>query len=280
MQKIGDEMQKYTSALMPATAPLERLQVLDLCMAPGGYSASALKYHPDAALHGISLPPSNGGHELLLQYSGLQVVFTDITMLASEFATLAVPPSHPDAQNFDAVRPFLGQSFHLVFCDGQVLRTHTRGDHRKDRSLEALRLTISQLILALQRIKAGGTLVMLLHGADTWQSFFILHTISRSSKVQLFKPRRIHADRGSFYLIAKNVQPASPLAQEAVEEWKTAWWCTTFGGDNGTGQMGTLKNDASLRRLLDDFGKKYVTLVKPIFGVQRKALARKHYTRY
>ncbi len=56
-------------------------------------------------------------------------------------------------------RPFLGQTFDLVFCDGQVLRTHSRGEHREHG--EPFRLRVSQLILALQRIDAGGTLPLI-----------------------------------------------------------------------------------------------------------------------
>ncbi len=38
----------------------------------------------------------------------------------------AIPASHPDAGSFSSDRPFLDQQFDLVFCDGQVLRTHER----------------------------------------------------------------------------------------------------------------------------------------------------------
>ena len=275
MRGIGDEMQQRTAALTPQIGQFERLQVLDLCMAPGGYSASALKYNPDAVLHGISLPLSQGGHGLLLKHPGLNVVYTDITMLAAEFCTTSIPSTHPDARVFCANRPFLGQSFHLVFCDGQVLRTHPRGAHREP--LEAQRLTVSQLILALQRIKAGGTLIMLLHKADTWRNFLLLHMFSLFSAVELFKPVRKHAARSSFYLVAKNVQSASSAAREAVEEWKAAWWRATFGGEDGTGQHEVPEDDDNVRRLLEKFGPQYLDIVKPVFEIQRTALAQKDY---
>ena len=277
MQRIGDELQQSTSALTPRTSGLERLRVLDLCMAPGGYSASALRYNPEAALHGISLPPSQGGHELLLAHSELDVVYTDITMLASEFGVPTIPSTHPDAKAFNTNRPFLNQSFHLIFCDGQVLRTHLRGSHREQ--LEPLRLTISQLILALQRIRNGGTLIMLLHKADTWRNFLLLYKFSLFSDVELFKPARKHADRSSFYLVAKNVRPASLMAQVALKGWRAVWWRATFGGEDGTGQREIPEDDESVRRLLRDFGARYLSLAKPIFEVQRKALAQKDYVR-
>ena len=277
MQRIGDELQQATSALTPQLNPRERLRVLDLCMAPGGYSASALKYNRKAVLHGISLRESQGGHKLLLEHSDLNVIRTDITMLAAEFCESAIPPKHPDTKVFRSRRPFLNQSYHLIFCDGQVLRTHPRGPHREQ--LEPLRLTVSQLILALQRIKAGGTLIMLLHKADTWRNFLLLYKFSLFSDVELFKPARKHADRSSFYIVAKNVQPASLMAQVAVKGWRADWWRATFGGEDSTGGAETVQSDESVRRLIRDFGARYLSLVGPIFDVQRKALAQKDYVR-
>lgn len=162
---IGVELQNLTGALFPPATSSRPVRVFDLCMAPGGYSASASRYNPGALIRGISLPPSQGGHEMLFTSPNLKVMSLDITMLAAEFGITNIPANHPDASSFILDRPFLGESFHLVFCDGQVLRTHTRGEHRE--RYEALRLSVSQLILAVQRIEPGGRLVMLLHRVDS-----------------------------------------------------------------------------------------------------------------
>lgn len=58
----------------------------------------------------------------------IYVSFRDITLLADEMGTPAcsIASSHPDAASFSSDRPFLEHKFDLVFCDGQVLRTHDR----------------------------------------------------------------------------------------------------------------------------------------------------------
>jgi hypothetical protein len=58
MQQIGDELQETTNALNQLADCDEDVKILDLCMAPGGYTASALKYNPGATAFGITLPPS------------------------------------------------------------------------------------------------------------------------------------------------------------------------------------------------------------------------------
>ncbi|MCJ1436652.1 hypothetical protein MMC27_006033 [Xylographa pallens] len=230
MRQIAEELHSQTQALSPSVMPGDVVRILDLCMAPGGYSAAALGVNRRAMVRGISLPPSDGGHNLLLRSNRpgqMECLFLDITMLAGEFSVTLVPQGHPEHLRFVTDRPYFGQSFQLVFCDGQVLRTHTRPKHREE--FEALRLTLSQLILALQRIATGGTLIMLLHKVDSWQCIQLLYQFSQFAQIQLFKPQKKHALRSSFYLVAKNMQPDQQAAQSAVQQWKEAWWRGTFG---------------------------------------------------
>src|SRR5450432_2126904 len=100
MQGIGDELQARTNALTQTPEYGEDIKILDLCMAPGGYTASALKYNPTAIACGVTLPPEKGGHELLLQSFRSSVMFLDITMLAKEFGVEEVPITHPEHSNF------------------------------------------------------------------------------------------------------------------------------------------------------------------------------------
>ena len=272
MQGIGDELQASTNALSVTSECGEVVKILDLCMAPGGYTASALKYSPEAIACGVTLPLAKGGHKVLLRSSRYRVKFLDITMLASEFGVDEVPSAHPEHLSFCRERPYLGQTFHLVFCDGQVLRTHQRAGHREQQ--EALRLTVSQLILALQRIRPGGTLVMLLHKIEGWHTTELLYEFSRFSSVQLFKPDKKHAIRSSFYLVAKNVQPDGDAAKLAVELWKQAWWRATFGGQNGTGEAKVMPDEGNVQAVLDEFGKALLVLGRPIWEIQAKALSK------
>jgi hypothetical protein len=64
------------------------LNVLDICMAPGGFSKVILRTYPKAKVYGLSLPFEKGGHRLSYgEFRDLknrfEVHFCDITMLAA-----------------------------------------------------------------------------------------------------------------------------------------------------------------------------------------------------
>ena len=252
MQEIGDEMQGCTRALCPPSNSAGNITILDLCMAPGGYTASALKYNPGATAFGITLPPEKGGHKVLLPSYRSNILFLDITMLAKEYGVDTPPLKNPDCASFLDERPYFGQTFELIFCDGQVLRTHERPGYRENH--EARRLTVSQLILALQRIRAGGTVIVLLHKIEAWDTLELLYSFSSFSSIQVFKPVKKHAIRSSFYLIAKDVRPHSEAAKLAVNAWKLSWWHATFGGNDGTGGPNVTVSEDYIRLVLDNFG--------------------------
>ncbi|KAK4128084.1 hypothetical protein N657DRAFT_2583 [Parathielavia appendiculata] len=296
MHKIGLEIDAATSALnlrRPSHGD-PRPAILDLCMAPGGFSLAALTRNPAALLRGITLPPSQGGHEILLRKrwsetdpnAQVYVSFCDITLLADEMGTppSSIPASHPDAKSFSSDRPFIEQQFDLVFCDGQVLRTHERHEYRE--KCEATRLVTAQLVLALQRIRSGGTMVILLHKADAWPSVLLMHTFdSFAERVELSKPQAGHKIRSSFYMVAKGVRPDCEAAVEAVRQWKAEWSLATFGlgavtGDcqeeDGLGEaelevLGSGREE-KVRAVLQEFGPTLLRLAEPVFAVQVEAL--------
>lgn len=41
--------------------------ILDLCMAPGGFTKSVRKRFPHANVHAITLPPDSGDHQVIVQ---------------------------------------------------------------------------------------------------------------------------------------------------------------------------------------------------------------------
>ena len=272
MRQIGDEIQDVTGAL---SLPQSHKEVFDICMAPGGYSASALKYSPHARVSGLTLPHSLGGHQLLINDSRVDVQYTDITMLAAEYGVTDIPRDHPDVSNFSLDRPWGTKSFDLVFCDGQVLRTHAPhiASYREQR--EARRLTCSQLILAMQRIKPGGTLIMLLHKVEMWNTMKLLSIFDKISQIELLKPRRSHRTRGSFYLIAKNVQPDQPEALVAINEWKEDWKNATFPPSADEGEQDrtdVVEQDEEVSSLLASFGERLIELGGPVWEIQKNAL--------
>ena len=277
MLRIGDELQAATGAL---SLPKPNAEVLDICMAPGGYSASALKHSSHACVSGITLPSSLGGHPIIIPYGRhdprVEVRFADITMLAAEYGVADIPENHPDFLNFSLRRPWATKLFDLVFCDGQVLRTHAPHIASYREQCEAGRLTCSQLILAMQRIKPGGTFIMLLHKVEMRKTMKLLSMFDKISEIELFKPLTGHRTRSSFYLIAKNVQPRQPEALVAINEWKAAWKKATFPlpADEGNGKgpdfVEHVRSEVS--SLLTSFGERLIELGEPVWQIQKDAL--------
>jgi hypothetical protein len=273
-KKIGCQLAK-TGAFSTSTSGTTAIQALNLCMAPGGYTWSLLQVIPQACIYGITLPSEIGGHPMLLPFGNdnpsVEVKLMDITMLAVEFGTALakIPAKHPEATEFSAETPYQGLVFDIVLCDGQVLRTHRRAEYRQDR--ESFRLTISQLIFGMKRIKVGGTLIILLHKVDAWNTIKLLKAFDTFSKIELFKPEKIHGKRSSFYLIAKDVQPDHAEAIKALENWKIDWWMATFAGEECTGELQE-DSEETVYSLLNAFGPKLVGLGTGIWSIQLKAL--------
>lgn len=272
---------------MQATTGILTLQepgarVLDICMAPGGYSASALKYSPHARVSGISLPPSLGGHPLIIWHGTndprVEVLFADVTMFASEYSVTNFPANHPDLSNFSLDRPWANESFNLIFCDGQVLRTHAPHIASYREQCEAGRLTCSQLILAMQRIKPGGSIVMLLHKVEMWQTVKLLSNFDKISELQLFKPLISHKTRGSFYLVAKNLQPYRAEAFDDIKDWECARKKANVPGPADEGYPSPLdsvkkqKLEEGVAGLLANFGERLIELGEAMWKIQKNAL--------
>lgn len=210
-------------------------------MAPGGFSTAVLDRNTDpsheVSIHGVTLPASMGGYDVRIpnwrsDSRVADIQFLDVTMLASEMGIPPeeIPASHPDKGSFITTPLFPDQEtkFDLIFCGGTVVRNHSQSfqSYRKKGGSEATRLLASQLVIAMNRIRNGGTMVVVLHRADTWANLELFHRFSKFSdadKMKLFKPARAHARKGSFYLVVRAVDPESMDAVEAVAGWRRAW---------------------------------------------------------
>lgn len=274
-KKLAVELHEYTNAFSVRSPGGAGTKALNLCMAPGGYTWYFLEKSPKATVKGITLAPEEGGHPMSLPHGDVnprvQVLYMDITMLAVEFGTSIedVPARHPEATKFIADRPFLGETFELVVCDGQALRTH---QHNRNREREVLRLLTSQLIFGLNRIKPGGTLIILLHKVDAWDNILLLQTFETFSKIRLYKPKCSHKERSSFYLIAKAVRPDSAEAIQAVKGWKDDWWRATFEGEEGTGLDKEEASRDQVQEVLDNYGSKLMEHGMPIWTLQLQSM--------
>ncbi|KAF2269842.1 hypothetical protein CC78DRAFT_574716 [Lojkania enalia] len=94
---------------------------------------------------------------------------------------------------------------------------HSRAEYRERR--KAWRLLTSQLVLALEQTRVDGRIDVLLHKVDAWGTVELLHTLSKSSLLQLFKLEKKHI-KSSFYAVAERVQPHKVDALQAVVTWK------------------------------------------------------------
>lgn len=259
------------------TLPGKRPSMLALGFAPGGFVGEALKVNPNVQVVGITLPIRDKGVESLVKSPRLDLIQADVTMLAVDLgvALAEIPPDHPDAKRFlpRAIRPT--QRFDLVTCEGGVLRTHQIASYREHR--EAHRLKASQLAISLARVKPGGSMVVLMHKAETWNSLCLFYKFSEFSDVRLFKPEVEHQHRSSFYMIATGIQSQSDKAREAVKQWTAEWKTATFGTDEEyTKQCQDNVLDAD--KVLKEFGETWVDLCREVWARQIKGLERKSFT--
>ncbi|KAK8029515.1 FtsJ-like methyltransferase family protein [Apiospora rasikravindrae] len=274
MKKIANELHHATTGFAARFFPGS---ILDMCAAPGGFLATAIRINPDAEVVAFSLPPSDGGYNVLLPLDKMQCVdFLDVTMLAADMGVTVIPPDHPDAGKFLPRQLPEMRSFDLVLCDGQVLRTHERASYRELR--EPLRLKTTQLSLGLEHLRPRGTMVVLLHKIEAWDTVCILRTFSKFSSMRVHKPTAGHTARSSFYMVATGVDSQHPEAIEAVEKWKAVWRAATFGTDEEFAEA-LRGGEPSAEEMWDEFGHELVTNGKGVWNVQADALVNAQFTK-
>jgi len=284
MQTIAAQMDSETSAF---TFTDSQPKALDLCMAPGGFLAYFFHKSPAGVADTITLPEEEGGHQVLLSLDGrkaqINVVFADVTMYAAVLGVESIPKNHPEAHRLLALWPHPKCSYDLLICDGQALRTQNVPEYRK--LCEQSRLFNSQLLIALQKVRVGGTIIALLHKAHKWRTFALLRQFSKFSDIVVFKPKKFHAEKSSFYMVAKNVRSQSREATDAIESFRRSWLRCTFpetsessearngAEDEAGGEAEDDMEEEDAERMLQDFGDKYVGLMQPVWVVQSTALS-------
>ncbi|RYP03299.1 hypothetical protein DL765_010544 [Monosporascus sp. GIB2] len=286
MKRIGQDLHRHTRAFRIArpTKPIFGKaalppRILDACAAPGGFLETALEQNPEARAVAFSLPVSEGGHKMMLQSEdnpNVTLKYTDITMLAADMGVTNIPEGHPDAAHFVLSRQFdspdeQADLFDLVLCDGQVLRTHRRAPYRETR--EARRLMSTQLALGLEHLRPGGTMVVLLHKLEAWDTLSLLYCFSRFATVRTFKPLRGHAKRSSFYMVAADIRSQGPEALAAIAQWKALWTVATFGSDEEyVAALRESDGSTKVEDVLEKYGTEFVRLWRVVWDIQAKAL--------
>lgn len=271
MKDVGNELHQATGGFKIPSTQRQPHWILDLCMAPGGFLKTALDINPGSRALAFSLPHQCGGFKVQLENDDrVDQKLLDITMLAADLGVLDVPQDHDDVNSFLDREFDPGVCFNLVLCDGQVLRQHARANYRTGR--EETRLQACQLALGLQQLHPGGSMIVLLHHLESWNTLNIVRRFRQFSDVQLFKPRKAHTRRSSFYMIATSVQSRQSEATEAVQYWKSSWRAATFGTEQECLDI-LKKYGPDPETLLQDFGQTLVEIGKDIWQSQATGLA-------
>ncbi|KAF8595965.1 hypothetical protein BDV93DRAFT_611152 [Ceratobasidium sp. AG-I] len=213
---------------------------LDLGCCPGGFSAHVLSKWPSARGVGISLPVEHGGHSLAVPTKlrdRLEVHWADVTMfnlaphlLHEQWDTSILTP-HP-------IQP---RSFDFVMADGHEHPAMPTGNPRAVWNKD--RLLLSQLLLALQAIKPGGTLLAkftLQHSVLLTRRIIVALSRLSSTPVKSIKPTSIYADKKTFYILVQAVN--AEKCSELVRTLEDFWCFMTFGGPKEVGR-GLVESD-------------------------------------
>ncbi|CRK36198.1 hypothetical protein BN1723_007498 [Verticillium longisporum] len=264
MLSIGREIQAATGAFSIVNPASQQPEILDMCMAPGGFLQTALSFNPGSKALGFSLPISHGGHKILLpRRADVDLRFLDVTMLAADMGSPNIPVDHIDAEKFLPRQIDTSRVFDLVLCDGQVLRTHDRAPYREKR--EARRLTTVQLALGLEHLRSGGTMIVVLHKLEAWDTLCLVRLFTRFASIKLFKPIPGHAKRSSFYMVASCVQSQQPEALAAISKWKNIWNAATFAPDEKYWEE-IRKGEEPVSDVLEEFGPELIKLGRKGLG--------------
>ena len=106
-------------------------------------------------------------------------------------------------------------------------------------------------------------MIVLLHRAYTVPCLMLIHMFDSFSEVQLYKSRKFHKERSSFYLIAKRIRSESPEALKAIGVFQRLWEKNTFqyGVSNNMGADGGETDD--LQEVLDSSALNLWSLLVP-----------------
>ncbi|KAK1147373.1 hypothetical protein N8T08_001454 [Aspergillus melleus] len=249
-------------------------QILDLCMSPGGIAASVEKVLPESTIDAIILSTPLGGYNVMNPQIFRSIMHTDTTIY--DLVDEGVVEKDIETRLFDITRPYLGDPYDLIFCGSAVTKEQPRGEYHS--YCEAIRLSVSQLVFALDRLKKGGSLVLLLHQIDAWHTVCILHALSRFADIQVYKHPEIHAIKSPFYLVAKNVNLNHEHVKQTITNWRDLWRYLGFKDHADAARMtwryDEIDNDEGLKREVQQFGPRFLELARPVWKIQAIAMRR------
>ncbi len=155
-------------------------------------------------------------------------------------------PGAPDSP--DTFPSSMRTQFQLVIIDGHALRTYTSPTMQPQLdNLDAKEahisyrdsLHIAQLIIALEAVRQGGTILTRLSHIEAFPATHILYLLDQlSDELVVYKPRSMHAYRRTFYVVAKGICRRAPdrlmeLKARYVAGLRQLWSELRRGGPGG-----------------------------------------------
>ena len=181
----------------------------------------------------------------------------------------------------------LRERFQLVIIDGHALRTYispmqSRLDDIKE-AHTAYRdsLHIAQVIIALEAVRPGGTIMTRLSHIESFPATHILYLLDQlSDELVVYKPRSMHAYRGTFYVVAKGVCHRSPavtleLKARYVAGLRRLWSELRWGGPSGGARrMSSTDLDfvVSTEKILGEYLDRLIELGRGVWRAQAQGL--------
>ncbi|KAG8723848.1 hypothetical protein FRC09_001491 [Ceratobasidium sp. 395] len=211
---------------MDLAAPFVKAnRFLDIGCFPGGHSTYVMRTCPEATGMGISLPVEAGGHDLAIPEDLLpRISLVRHDLMAYD---LSSPTSDLDKTTLSAL-PFKPHTSDFVVCGGSYLRRAP--DSRNSWNWD--RLMISQLLLGLRAVSAGGTMFAKLSHIERPLTARILLALCRiANHVRTVKSTTVHASQASFYVLAQGVRTASEEYKELIVGLERLWHIMNFEGE-------------------------------------------------
>ncbi|KAG9077205.1 hypothetical protein FS749_010935, partial [Ceratobasidium sp. UAMH 11750] len=176
---------------------------------PGGFSTYVMSKLPTIHGEGVSLPVEQGGHSLAIPLelrSRFQIHWGDMTRFNHA-------PEHAGSGRLNGRSqfPIPPNTFDLVLADGHIPPElmMVKEAHQFTRDS----LLVSQLLAAVRAVKLGGTILVKLSLSLANQTLdglmhrivLALDKLSVTPLVAL-KPKSIYGNRGSFYVLVRDVE--------------------------------------------------------------------------
>ncbi|KAF8532277.1 hypothetical protein JB92DRAFT_3138452 [Gautieria morchelliformis] len=249
---------------------------LDVGCCPGGYSKYMLKTFPNVRGVGISLEEQHGGYPLRIGWKEsdrYEMHWGDLS-----FYDICRPASspHPRDDLPSLPLPFGPNGFQLVILDAH--RRPLPGQEATSLR-EYDRLLMSQLIVGLQCVDPGGTLIITLKDVACLRTAQILYMLDEISKTTVtFKDLYHQGPSGVFHAIATGIgldDHSTATLYAHLERLKAVWWELTYGGEEGKGRE-LLESDLHFIVDHDKLAETYLARLKELgkmpWRVQESAL--------